>query len=79
MVHELVDQVNAVLDGNRGVRQGRADSFEALQQRMNLADEREIKRTAKEIPVALVVFDVLWLDGRETTGLTLEERRECSS
>jgi bifunctional non-homologous end joining protein LigD len=47
-----------------------------LQQRMNLANEREIKRMAKEIPVALVVFDVLWLDGRETTGLRLEERRE---
>jgi bifunctional non-homologous end joining protein LigD len=43
---------------------------------MNLANEREIKRMAKEIPVALVVFDVLWLDGRDTTGLTLEERRE---
>ncbi len=43
---------------------------------MNLANEREIKRMAKEIPVALVVFDVLWLDGRDTTGLRLEERRE---
>ncbi len=77
MIHELVDQVNAVLDGEIVAfdKEGR-NSFEALQQRMNLANEREIKRTAKEIPVALVVFDVLWLDGRETTGLTLEERRE---
>jgi bifunctional non-homologous end joining protein LigD len=77
MIHELVDEVNAVLDGEIVAfdHEGK-NSFEALQQRMNLANEREIKRMAKEIPVALVVFDVLWLDGRETTGLTLEERRE---
>jgi bifunctional non-homologous end joining protein LigD len=77
MVHELVDQVNAVLDGEIVAfdEEGR-NSFELLQQRMNLANEREIKRIAKQIPVSLVVFDLLWLDGRETTGLTLEERRE---
>jgi bifunctional non-homologous end joining protein LigD len=77
MIHELVDQVNAVLDGEIVAFDGEGrNSFEALQQRMNLANEREIKRMAKQIPVALVVFDVLWLDGRDTTGLALEERRE---
>ena len=43
---------------------------------MNLTKEREIARVAKSIPVALVVFDLLWLDGHDTTRLTLEERRE---
>ncbi len=77
MIHELVDQVNAVLDGEIVAFDAEGkNSFEALQQRMNLANEREIKRMAKQMPVALVVFDLLWLDGRETTGLTLEERRE---
>ena len=77
MIHELVDQVNAVLDGEIVAFDAEGkNSFEALQQRMNLANEREIKRMAKQLPVALVVFDLLWLDGRETTGLTLEERRE---
>jgi bifunctional non-homologous end joining protein LigD len=77
MVHELVDQVNAVIDGEIVAFDvdGR-NSFEVLQQRMNLAGEREIARTAKQIPVALVVFDLLWLDGHETIGLTLQERRE---
>jgi len=77
MIHELVDQVNAVLDGELVAvdAEGR-NSFEALQQRMNLQNEREIKRIAKQIPVAFVAFDLLWLDGRETTGLSLEERRE---
>ncbi len=69
MIHELVDQVNAVIDGEIVAfdEDGR-NSFETLQQRMNLTGEREIKRIAKQIPVALVVFDLLWLDGNETTG-----------
>ncbi|HEY7668603.1 MAG TPA: non-homologous end-joining DNA ligase [Actinomycetota bacterium] len=77
MIHELVDQVNAVIDGELIAfdTEGR-NSFEALQQRMNLANEREIKRISKQIPVAMVAFDLLWLDGRETTALKLEERRE---
>ncbi len=43
---------------------------------MNLAKPREIARAAKTIPVSLVVFDLLWLDGHDTTGLALEQRRE---
>ena len=77
MIHELVDQVNAVLDGEIvAFDPDGKNSFEALQQRMNLTGEREIARIAKQIPVSLVVFDLLWLDGHETTGLKLEERRE---
>ncbi|MGZ5350886.1 MAG: non-homologous end-joining DNA ligase [Actinomycetota bacterium] len=77
MIHELVDQVNAVIDGEIVAfdAEGR-DSFETLQQRMNLTKEREIARVATSIPVALVVFDLLWLDGHDTTQLKLEERRE---
>ncbi len=77
MIHELVDQVNAVLDGEIvAVEDGGRTSFERLQQRMNLQNEREIKRVAKQIPVSFVVFDLLWLDGHDVTGLALEERRE---
>ena len=77
MIHELVDQVNAVLDGEIvAVEDGGRTSFELLQQRMNLQNEREIKRVAKQIPVSFVVFDLLWLDGHDVTGLALEERRE---
>ena len=77
MVHELVDEVNAVIDGEIVAfdASGR-NSFETLQQRMNLANPRQIERMRAQIPVSLVVFDLLWLDGRDTTGLTLEDRRE---
>ena len=80
MIHELVDQVNAVIDGEIVAvdAEGR-NSFEALQQRMNLRNEREIKRVSKTAPVSLAVFDLLWLDGKDTTGLPLEQRRELLS
>jgi len=77
MVHELVDEVNAIFDGEIVAvdAEGKA-SFEVLQQRMNLQNEREIKRVSAQIPVSYVVFDLLWLDGRETVSLGVEERRE---
>ena len=77
MVHELVNQVNAVIDAEIVAfdEDGR-NSFEALQQRMNLMNEREIKRAAQKVPVAMIAFDLLWLDGNDVTGLPLEQRRE---
>ena len=77
MIHELVDQVNAVLDAEIvAFDDDGKNSFEVLQQRMNLSNEREIKRISSKIPVALVAFDLLWLDGHDLTGLGLEQRRE---
>ncbi len=77
MIHELVNQVNAVLDAEIvAFDEDGKNSFEALQQRMNLSNEREIKRAGTRIPVALVAFDLLFLDGHDVTGLQLEDRRE---
>jgi bifunctional non-homologous end joining protein LigD len=77
MIHELIDEVNAVIDGEIVAvdEQGR-NSFEALQLRMNLTNARDVQRARSRIPVSLVVFDLLWLDGRDCTGLALEQRRE---
>jgi bifunctional non-homologous end joining protein LigD len=77
MVHELVDQVNAVIDGEIvALDDAGRPSFEVLQGRMNLSGERAIARAAKITPVSLVAFDLLWLDGHDTTALPLEQRRE---
>jgi len=69
--------VNALVDGEivAADSEGRP-SFERLQQRMNLVSPPEIDRAAKAIPVELFVFDILWLDGEDVTGLPLSQRRE---
>jgi len=76
MLHELVNQVNAVLDAEIVAfdEDGR-NSFEVLQERMNISSPRDIERARKRIPVSLVAFDLLFLDGHDVTGLPLEERR----
>ena len=68
---------DAILDGEIVAfdEQGKP-SFERLQQRMNLTNESQIKRRARQVPVAYVIFDLLYLEGRSLMGMTYEERRE---
>jgi bifunctional non-homologous end joining protein LigD len=51
-------------------------SFERLQRRMHVASSRAVARLARESPVAYVLFDLLWLEGRSLMELTYTERRE---
>ena len=65
-----------VLDGEivtldeRGV-----PDFERLQQRMHLSRAEEIARRELEIPTVYYVFDLLYFDGRDLTGLSLSQRK----
>jgi bifunctional non-homologous end joining protein LigD len=49
-------------------------SFERLQQRMGLSDARAARRATAEVPVTLVVFDVLY-DGSDATAEPYRDRR----
>ncbi len=51
-------------------------SFGALQRRMHLASESAVRRLAREAPVTLMIFDLLWLDGHSLMGLPYVERRD---
>jgi bifunctional non-homologous end joining protein LigD len=51
-------------------------SFQRLQSRMHLASESVVRRLARTDPVAYVIFDLLWLDGRSLLALEYRERRE---
>jgi bifunctional non-homologous end joining protein LigD len=42
---------------------------------MHLRDERQIGQTALLVPVAYMVFDLLYIDGQDLTGRPLLERR----
>ncbi|HEX3318112.1 MAG TPA: DNA ligase D [Solirubrobacteraceae bacterium] len=50
-------------------------SFERLQARMNLANEAAVRRAVRDVPIAYVLFDVLYLDARTTCALPYTERR----
>lgn len=50
-------------------------SFQRLQNRLGIFETRSARRLAEEIPVVYIAFDVLHVDGRDTTTLPYEERR----
>lgn len=50
-------------------------SFAALQGRMHLTREAQVRRLAKEQPVTYMIFDLLWLDGHSLMGRSYAERR----
>jgi bifunctional non-homologous end joining protein LigD len=66
----------AVLDGEIvAFAGGQWPSFEALQQRINVAQRAQIARLAAEIPVSFLAFDLLCLDGRPLLDAPYSQRR----
>jgi bifunctional non-homologous end joining protein LigD len=66
----------AVLDGEIVAFEGERPSFERLQRRMHVSNERMIRRLMGEVPVVYVMFDVLWLEGHSTVDLPYRDRRK---
>src|SRR3954470_23701881 len=68
---------DAVLDGELVAfdDDGRP-SFERLQQRIHNTDENVVRRRMKSHPVVYVIFDLLYLDGRDLTCEPYSRRRE---
>jgi bifunctional non-homologous end joining protein LigD len=66
----------AILDGEVVAfdENGRPD-FGRLQGRMHLASDAAVRRRMRDTPVAYVIFDLLYLDGRSRMGLPYDERR----
>jgi bifunctional non-homologous end joining protein LigD len=66
----------AVLDGEIVAFDDRGrPSFEQLQRRMGLTGESDVRRVAAEVPVAYLLFDVIYLDGQLLTGRPYTDRR----
>ena len=74
-LHNQVVALEAVLDGEIVAFDQGVPSFQRLQQRMHLRDQRRIEEMARRVPVAYIVFDLLYLDGADLTGQPLSERR----
>lgn len=71
-----IDVENAVLDGEIVAldNQGRP-SFSRLQNRINLSGPADVARARRDTPVQLVVFDIMYLDGRSLVKKSYDERR----
>jgi len=68
--HELV------LDGEIVAFDHGRPSFEALQPRIHVSSPAQAVALASQIPVTYVVFDLLYLDGEETTKRPYHQRRD---
>jgi bifunctional non-homologous end joining protein LigD len=79
-----LSKLNRALSSHRAVLDGEVvafdaegrPSFSALQGRMHLTSESQIRRLAKSNPVSYVIFDLLWLDGHSLMREPYEARRE---
>ena len=56
-MHEQVVALEAMLDGEIVAFEAGVPSFQRLQQRMHLRDERKIEEMARQLPVVYIVFD----------------------
>jgi len=64
-----------VLDGEVVAFDGARPSFNTLQSRMHVTDASDAARRSATTPVIFVAFDLLHLDGHDTTSLPLQNRR----
>jgi len=67
--------IDAIVDGEIVAMSKGRPSFERLQSRINLQNERDIQRMMKQIPTTFIAFDLLYLDGRSLLKLPIEERK----
>ncbi len=68
--------IDAILDGEIVALEDGVPSFQKLQGRMHLRDPVSIEKATKSIPVTYMVFDLLFLDGRNLVDKPLSERRQ---
>jgi bifunctional non-homologous end joining protein LigD len=71
---------SAILDGEIAVldENGRA-RFSLIQPRIGVGDPNSVAHLARSTPVTLFLFDLLYLDGFDLRGVSLEERKRLLS
>ncbi|MGH2897202.1 MAG: DNA polymerase ligase N-terminal domain-containing protein, partial [Solirubrobacteraceae bacterium] len=76
-LNRALSSQRAILDGEIvAFGEDGKPSFGRLQRRMHVAAQSTARRLAKEVPVAYLVFDLLWLDGHSLMDLAYAQRRE---
>ncbi|MGI8647904.1 MAG: DNA ligase [Acidimicrobiales bacterium] len=74
---EALGSTELIVDGELvAFDQNGRPSFGALQHRMHLDNEREIRRVAREVPVSYLIFDLLQVNGHSQLETPYRQRRE---
>ncbi len=81
---DLIDAIRAAINARSAILDGEIVAFgkEArpdfglLQQRMGLTNRRDVEQAIKNVPVDLMVFDVLEIDGESQRKKSYDERRD---
>jgi bifunctional non-homologous end joining protein LigD len=75
-LHAALGKRTAILDGEIvALDDLDRPSFPRLQRRMHVNDVTQIKRLTREVPILFVLFDLLYLDGRNLMPLPYTQRR----
>lgn len=76
-IRDAVSVDSAVLDGEIvALGTGSRPDFGLLQRRMGLTKKRDVEEAIKNVPVVLMLFDVLEIDGESQRQRSYEERRD---
>ncbi len=79
-IREAVSVDSAILDGEIvALGKGSRPDFGLLQRRMGLTKKRDVERAIKSVPVVLMLFDVLEIDGKSQLQRSYTERRDSLS
>jgi len=75
-LHAMAEGRRAIVDGEIvALDENGRPSFELLQGRMHLSSPDVVRLRMKDVPVRFMAFDLMELDGRDTTELPYTERR----
>ncbi|MGH2698983.1 MAG: non-homologous end-joining DNA ligase, partial [Actinomycetota bacterium] len=75
-MHEQLVALDAIVDGEVVAFHKGRPRFEKLQSRINLQNQKQIASAMHSLPVSFIVFDVLYMDGRNLVNEPVERRRE---
>jgi DNA ligase-1 len=74
-VREQIDARSAILDGEALAVNEATGEFYPFQVTVQRKRKHRVEEMAAEFPLVLVLFDLLYADGKDLTGLTYEARR----
>ena len=75
-LHDRLVALDAIIDGEIIAFDGATPSFQKLQRRMHVREDRQLTALVRESPVTFMAFDVIYLDGASLVAEELGKRRQ---